>query len=206
MRHVEGDRLRHRLRVGADIIVVRGVVGLHRAAPAGADWIDQHEIGKIEPAMRVIDELRIGAVAAIGPEVEYLRPHKAEMQEGGSRTRPAIEGEGDRPVRPGILGNIGGVEDRSVLPAILTEEIKCACRGRIGDLASIGRRQLVLGNGIAWQQLEDALSGRTLCCRGTAFASLLRKGEGGCERSGQRGEQKQGSEAQGFSSGGPECG
>ncbi|MGO8485146.1 hypothetical protein AB9F39_39435, partial [Rhizobium leguminosarum] len=50
----------------------------------------------------------IGAVASVRPEIEHLRPDQPEMKEGGRRTRPDVEGKGQRPVRPAIPRDIGG--------------------------------------------------------------------------------------------------
>ena len=83
------------------------------------------------------------------------------MQKGGGRARPAVEDEGQRPVRRGVLDDIGGVEHRGALFAGLVVERERAGGGRIGELA--GRRvDRVLGRAVARQQPQDAFSGRLL--------------------------------------------
>ena len=100
---IERDRLGERLGVAADAPEMLGVVRLHRAAPAGADRIDQHQVGEGEPGVGIVAQLRGRSVAAVGPEIEDARADQAEMQKGGGRARPAVEHESQRPVRAGVL-------------------------------------------------------------------------------------------------------
>ena len=83
-----------------------------RPAIAGADRIDEDEIGEVEPARVVVDQAGRGAEQlSLRGHLDGLGPDGAEMQIGRCRARTAIEDEGDRPLGVLRLAHIGDVED-----------------------------------------------------------------------------------------------
>ena len=168
MRQVQRDHLGDRLRVLPHAVKILGVVGFRGAAPAGADRVDQHEIGEGEPALRIVDEVGVGAVTLGRPEVEPARSHKAQMQECGGRARATIEDEGHRSIRmrlaAPIPGDIAGVEHRRRALAALVVEVQRPGRRRVGEGASIDRKR-VLGDRIGRQQIQNAAVPFAPCAR-----------------------------------------
>ena len=94
---VERDRLSPSIGVAMHAPECAAAVGLGRPAPAGADRIDQHQIGEGEPGVGIIDEMDVGAVMAIHAEFGDARADQAEIEERRSRARPAVEDESHRP-------------------------------------------------------------------------------------------------------------
>jgi hypothetical protein len=79
-------------------LVVGLLLGLDDAREAGADRIDEHEIGEGDPALRIIHEPhRRRLEIAIGLEEHAPRGKPADMKIGGGRTGAAIKNEADRP-------------------------------------------------------------------------------------------------------------
>ncbi len=76
------------------------LVGLDDAAEAGADGVDEDEVGEREPRGLVLDELRrqLGQ-RPVGRKVDALRADGAHVQERGRGARPAVEDERDGPRR-----------------------------------------------------------------------------------------------------------
>src|SRR6185437_5629305 len=95
------------------------VIRLDCAAPPGADRIDQHQIGEVEPGVGIVAQLRGRGIASLWPEIENARADQAEMEEGGGRAGSAVEDESNWPVGACIFGGIGGVEHRGALVARL---------------------------------------------------------------------------------------
>ena len=157
---VKRDHLRHRLGVAAHAPERAAAVGLGRPAPAGADRIDQHQIGEGEPGIRIIDQADIGAVVPGHAELGDARTHHPEMEEGRSRAGAAIEHEGQRPRRVIVVlvcrsfGHIGGVEHRGRALARLIEQRQRSGGRRIGELA-VRRIDAVLADRIARQQRQN---------------------------------------------------
>ena len=131
-------------------------IGLGRPAPAGADRIDQHQIGEGKPGVRIIDQADGGAVVPSHAELGDARTHHPEVEERRSRAGPAIEDKGQRP--GGVIvvfRQIGDVEDRRRTIARLIEQRECPGGRRIGKLAA-RRVDAVLADRITRQQREDA--------------------------------------------------
>ena len=135
--------------------------GFDRAAPAGADRIDQHQVGEREPGVGIVAQLRGRGVAAVRSEIENARADQAEMQEGGRRAGAAVEHESKRPVRARVFGDVGGVEHRRALVAGLVVEGKRAGGRRVGELA-FRRVDRMFGDGIGRQQPQHAFAGFVL--------------------------------------------
>jgi hypothetical protein len=152
------DGLRHRIGVALYAPERAAAVGLDGAAVARADRIDQHEIGEGEPGVRIVVQPRGRRVAAVDAELGNARPDQAEVQVGGRRARPAVEGEGHRPARAGILGDIGNVEDRRSALARRVMKRQRARGGGVGD-RPIRRVDAVMGDGVGRQQSQRALLG-----------------------------------------------
>ncbi len=162
---VKRNRLRERVRVAADAPEMLGVVRLDCAAPAGADRIDQHQIGEAKPGIGIVAQRRGRCIAAAGPKIEEARADQAEMQEGGRRARPAVEHESERPVRCRALGDVGGVKHRRALVAGLVIESERP-RGR-------GIASLPVGVSMEWSVTESPGSSRRTplpvsCCAACA--------------------------------------
>jgi len=96
----------------------------HRAAVAGADGIDEHEVGGAEDRGRVVAQLvrRRARIRGIARDVDHLRTDEAEVQPHRCRARTAVEDERDRALfraravlRVGDREEAGGVLPRRVL-------------------------------------------------------------------------------------------
>ena len=145
---VKRDHFRHQLGVAMHAPEGAAAVGLCRPAPAGADRIDQHQIGEGEPGIGVVAEADIGAVMAVHAERGDARADQAEIEKSRGGARPAVEHEGQRSPRIVRFRHVGGIENRGRALARLVEQRECAGGRRIGELAG-GRLDAVLGDGIA---------------------------------------------------------
>ena len=125
-------------------------------APAGADRIDQHQIGEGEPGVRIVRQTDLRAVVTVAEDCD-ARADKAEIEERRARSRAAVEHEGYRPRRVVRFGHEGRVKDSGGAVAGLIEQREGAGCRRVAELA--GRRvDCVLGDGIGRQQREHARS------------------------------------------------
>ena len=159
-RDVERDDLGHRFGVAMHAPEEAVIVGLGRPAPAGADRIDQHQIGEGEPGIGIVDEVDLRAIAAVGAEFGDARPDQPEIEERRCRARPAVEDECDRPRRRTVgLGDVSGVKNLRRSLARLIEQRECSGSRRIGKLAGFDVDR-VLGDGIGRQQRENAGAAR----------------------------------------------
>ena len=75
----------------------------------------------------------------------YGRADRAQIEERRGGARPAVEHEGDRAARGGgVLGDIGGVEDRGRALARLVEQRERSGGRHIGELAAANEVQAVI--------------------------------------------------------------
>ena len=161
LRHVKRNDLCHRAGVAVHAPECAAAVGLGRPAPAGADGIDQHQIGEGKPGVRIVDQADVGAVVAGHAELGEARTHHPEMEERRSRAGSAVEDKGQRTRRVIVasvsrsFGHIGGVEHRGRTIARLIEQRERSGGRRIGKLAA-RRVDAVLADRIARQQRENA--------------------------------------------------
>ena len=145
---------------GADRLVVvlvavelLGVLPRRRAAPAGRDRIDEHQVGDVEEAVLVVDQAAGGRQGhPLRIEVDPFRPEGAEVHPQRRRARAAVVAEGDRPlvrVLDAVLG-VGDVEEGGPGLPVLVAQHEGAGGGRVGDLLAaegdgvLGARDLVL--------------------------------------------------------------
>ena len=134
---------------------VSGFVRFDRAAPAGADRVDQHKIREGKPGIRVVAQTRSRGIPAVRPKIENARPDKTQMEKSRSRAWPPIEYKSKRTLFCAIFQNIGGIENRRALLTGLVEESEGACGRRIGKLAA-RRVDRVLGDRIGRQEAQHA--------------------------------------------------
>ena len=113
-------------------------IGLaERVRKAGADGIDEYQIGDIEQRFGIVGD-RIGrraVILGIG-NVDALRPERPHVQPQRARAGAAVEQEGDRPVGLGIVLQIGRREDRGVGLAVLVLQVRFTGDGGVGDGAA----------------------------------------------------------------------
>ena len=131
----EADELGDRLGVLGDAPIFLRLGLAERVAEAGADRIDEDDVGDVEQAVRIVDdrEGRRAVVARVGGDRDPLRPERAHVQPDRARAGAAVEQEGDRPVRVARLADIGDREDRGARRAVLGAQEGLA-RGRgVGD-------------------------------------------------------------------------
>ena len=70
-----------------------------RSTVTGADRVDEHQVGEIQPRTRIVGQLRrVGRTVSLHAELEVLGADGAEIQIDGSRARTAIQREGDGPI------------------------------------------------------------------------------------------------------------
>jgi len=158
---VDRDRFGHDVGIALHAPEVLAVVGFHRAAPAGADRIDEHEVGEAQPGVRIIDELGVRRMPCIAAEIEPARADKPEIEKRRRGARTAVEHEGERAFSARVLRDVGCVKNRGDLLAGLAVQRDRAGRGRIGQLA-LRRIDRMLGDGIAGQKPEHAFAGGLL--------------------------------------------
>ena len=88
------------------------ILRLTRAAIAGADRIDEDEVGHVEPGARIVDEARRRTLQfALVVHLDRARADTAEMQIGCGGARAAVEDEGDGTLGVQRVARIGDVED-----------------------------------------------------------------------------------------------
>ena len=169
---IERDHLGDHLGVAAHVEIGVGGLRLDGAAPAGGERIDEDEIGEGEPGVRIVDELRRGAVVAVRAELDNARTGEAEMQIRGRGAGPAVEREGDRARRAvGALRDIGGVEHRAdFLAGLVVERKRSGGRG-VGERALVGQRDGFFGDRVRGQQAQHALRVGGLRGRGRGVES-----------------------------------
>src|SRR6202034_1017184 len=80
-RDVERDDLGHRLGIAMYAPEEAAIVGLGCPAPAGADRIDQDQIGESQPSIRIIDQADMRTVPAVRAEFGDARPDQSEIEE-----------------------------------------------------------------------------------------------------------------------------
>ena len=144
------DDPRQVLHVGLDL--EKGLLGfglIHQTAGiAGADRIDEHHVGEIEPRAGIVDQGGgVGGGVALCPELDTLWPDGSKVQVNRCCTRPAVEGEGDWAF--GVfraIQHIGGEHHLSDLLALLVAHRQRAdgggivqrLAGHVGDLLDRG--------------------------------------------------------------------
>ena len=157
------DHERDRVDVAVDRIepLAHLLAGRDEAAVAGADGIDEDQIGKVEPGLGVGHQIRRrGGRHRVGVDGEPPRSGRAELQPGRGRARPAIEQEGHRPgARVGAVELVGGVGDIGLRLALVVEQ-----RNRAGGGGEVerppGKRERVSGGRIRRQPV--LLGGRRI--------------------------------------------
>ena len=154
---VKRDHFRQRFGVAMHAPEAVAAFGLGRPAPAGADRIDQHQIGEGEPGVRVVGQTDVGAVVVVA-ERSNARTDQAEIEERRAGARSAVEHERHRPCRAVRFRNEGCIENGGRALARLIEQRQRTGGRRVSELA--GRRvDAVLGDGIRRQQRQDARAG-----------------------------------------------
>src|SRR3546814_14712986 len=103
--------------------------------------IDEDDVGHVEQGVGIVDD-RIGRGAIVDAgagDRDALRPECPHHQPDGARSGPAVEQEGDRPVRIARFLDIGCGDDRDLGPAILILDDRLAARrGIVYPLAAEG--------------------------------------------------------------------
>ena len=144
------DDRRQRVDIAVDrIIAVADVLlGADRAAVAGADRIDEDEVGEVEPGLGIGDDGRRRRRAdARAVEGQTPRAEHAEMQIGRRGAGAAIDRKGDGPrARLGSVEPVGDEADLRLQPAL-----------RVAERQAAGRRREAQG---AAGQIEDMLRDR----------------------------------------------
>ncbi len=155
---IERDGLGKRLRVAADAVKRLGAIGFGGSAPAGADRIDQHQVGESEQRVRIVLEPHGRRIVA--GKVGDARTDDAEVQIGGGGARPAVEREGDGALCAArVLRDESGIEDRAQPLAGLIEQGERS-RGRgVGELAA-RNIDAVLRDRVRRQQPQHAFAAR----------------------------------------------
>uniref|UniRef100_A0A0N4ZLE2 Glucosamine_iso domain-containing protein n=1 Tax=Parastrongyloides trichosuri TaxID=131310 RepID=A0A0N4ZLE2_PARTI len=132
----DADELSDRLGVLGHAPVV-GRIGLAQgAAEAGADRVDEDDVGDVQQRLGIVDdgEGRGAVVAGVRRHDHALGPEGAHVQPQRARAGAAVPQEGDRTVR--ILGaflNVAVGDHGRERLALLVLQIGLACDGAIGD-------------------------------------------------------------------------
>ena len=102
---VEADEFGDGAGVFFEAVEVFVVLGFGGAAVAGADGVDEDEVGFVEEAGFVVDELVGGREGeAVVLEFDAFGAEEAEVEPDGGGAGAAVEGEGE-----GALGGFGGI-------------------------------------------------------------------------------------------------
>jgi hypothetical protein len=80
--HVKGDDLGHRFGIAMDRPKSPGGLRLCGAAPAGADRIDEHQVGERQPSIWIIDQAYLGAITTIRTELGDARTDQPQIEKG----------------------------------------------------------------------------------------------------------------------------
>jgi len=148
------DHQRDRVGVAVDRIepLARLLAAGDETAVAGADGIDEDQVGKVEPGLGVGHQVRrSGGRHRVGVDGEPPRAGRAELQPGGGRARPAIEQKGHRPgTWVGAVELVGREGDIGLRLALVVEQ-----RNRAGGGGEVerpaGKRQRMPGGRIRRQ-------------------------------------------------------
>jgi len=131
------------------------LIAADHAAVAGAGRIDEHEVGEIEPGLRIGHEG--GRCRRTDPGAAERQQPGADGQEvkiGGGSARAAIHRERDRPRRRiGIVARIRNKADLRLRRALLVRQRQMACRRRKGERAT-GKLQGVARHRFRRQRLS----------------------------------------------------
>ena len=74
-------------------------LGVGRAAESRADRVDQHQVAFVEQRVGIVfDAIRRRRHESIGLQHDFARTERSHVQPDRSRSRPAVEGEGERPL------------------------------------------------------------------------------------------------------------
>ncbi len=168
------DELRHRVGVLVVAPEILTLLVTHGVAVAGADGIDEDEIGGAEDGVVVVAQLvgRAAGIGGVAGDVDDPRADQSEVQPDRSRARSAVVDEGDRPVLlPGhaILRVGDGEEAGRVLPVVILEK-NLLGGGGVGDLRAAELRFMLCcrtnfaGSGGFSAALSPALSAAGLSC------------------------------------------
>src|SRR5215831_20123717 len=96
---IDANELGDRFGIAAALVKLRGVFGLHRAAIAGADGVDEDEVGEGEPRILVVDERSAGGRQArhgAGGESDAPGSETEEMDKAGVGAGAAIPQKSER--------------------------------------------------------------------------------------------------------------
>jgi hypothetical protein len=110
---IDANELGDRLRVAARLIELGSVLGFDRPAVAGADGIDEDEIGEVEPAAAVVHRHRWRS-GCTRPETPRSKPQQMDERRTGAGA--AIPEKRERPgrCRGRPLHRVGGKEHLAV--------------------------------------------------------------------------------------------
>ena len=201
---VEPDELAHRLDVPAQSVELLGVLALLRPAVAGADRVNENQVGLVEQGVGVLDQAtggrgRISLVVephALGAKTAQMQPDR-----GGAGASVEAEGDGAGGGVGGILQGIGDVEHLGAgLGALLLgQQREKAGRDLVGQLAA-RQGDLMGGRLVVGLFLLFLLFLLLLFLRRRRLFLLFFRAENGEE---QRTKQKQGAQAAGVGHGDP---
>src|SRR5262249_52748710 len=99
-------------RLARVLLVLLCTVSIEHTAEAGADRIDKNEIGELEPALLIIDQLcRRRSSIAVGFEIDALRAERSDMQIRRRSARSTVEDERNRPPATRFCRTVIGMKD-----------------------------------------------------------------------------------------------
>ena len=177
---VQTDELADGLDVAVEIPELESQLGLRRPAVAGADRVDEDEVGAIEPRLLVVDQReRRRRHPAVVEHADATGPKRAEVQPDRRGAGTAVEREHQRALR-GVgdpVQRVHDVEDRRLRLSVVrldghAPDGRRVAKGPRADvnfmvsddrwLFGRGRRLCGRGRGCRWSAGDGLFSGRRL--------------------------------------------
>ena len=132
--------------------------GHHGAAEAGADGIDEDEVGEVEPRAGIVDEIGgVGGAVALVAGIKMLGADGAEVQIDRGRAGTAVEGEGDWTIR--AFDRVGGDNHFAGDLAV------AVAHGQRADGDGVVQRLAVELDGLLRRVLREAAAAGPFCRR-----------------------------------------
>ena len=150
-RGIEPDEIADALHIGIDAPELFRIHSRRRPAKAGADRIDEHQIGRGQPGAWIFhNRIRRRRRIAMGVQIDPPRPRRPHLQPHRRRPRPSIKHKRNRPIlRRGRRREFFVTDEKHIRNRLIRVIMKRQMPrpSAIFEHAAIGKRNLPLGSG-----------------------------------------------------------